>query len=164
VADTQTDALQFLCFLLAARRPELREERPDVAAALSDAVARHFEFLDRTLDGREWLAGEFSRADIALLPHVASLAYLGQPVPDGCSGLRGWLGRARRRPSVERDTAAALAAWQRAQANDDPFFRADRIHWRGERVEWALRLGLGEWLAREVEAGRAYFSSPPGGV
>ena len=33
--------------------------------------------------------------------------------------------------------------------------------WRGERVEWAVRLGLGHWLAREVEAGRAYFSPPP---
>ena len=163
VADTQTDALQFLCFLLAARRPELREERPDVAAALSDAVARHLEVLDRALDG-EWFAGAFSRADIALLPHVASLVYLGQRVPDGCEGLRGWLGRARQRPSVERDAAQALAAWERAQVNDDPFFRADRIHWRGERVEWALRLGLGDWLAREIDGGRAYFSPPPGAV
>jgi hypothetical protein len=68
----------------------------------------------------------------------------------------------RRRPSIERDAAQALAAWERAAASADPFFRADRIHWRGERVEWAVRLGLGRWLAGELEAGRAYFSPPPG--
>jgi hypothetical protein len=57
-----------------------------------------------------------------------------------------------------------MVALERARGSDDPFFRPDRIHWRGERVEWALRLGLGGWLAREVDAGRAYFSSPPGEV
>jgi hypothetical protein len=88
--------------------------------------------------------------------------YLGQPVPDGCMRLRSWLDRMRRRSSVERDAREALAAWERAGASSDSFFRADRIHWRGERVEWALRLGLGTWLAGEVAAGRAYFSPPPG--
>lgn len=164
VADTHADALQFLCFLFAARRPELRDEHPRAVAALTDAVRRHFAFLDGELDGREWLAGGFSRADVALVPHVTSLVYLGEPVPERCVRLRGWLDRMRRRPSVERDAAAAMAAWGRARASDDPFFRADRIHWRGERVEWALRLGLGGWLAGEVAAGRAFFSPPPGEV
>ena len=158
VADTHTDALQFLRFLFAVRRPELREERPDVVAALGDAVRLHFASLDRELAGREWLAGEFSRADAALVPHVASLGYLGERVPERCAHLRGWLDRAQRRPSVERDAAAARAAWERARTSADPFFRADRVHWRGERVEWALRLGLGDWLAREIAEGRAYFS------
>jgi len=163
-ADTHTDALQFLCFLLAVRRRELRDEYPQAPGALSDAVARHYAFLDRELGGRDYFVGEFSRADVALVPHLTSLAYLGEPLPDGCGRLRSWLDRMRRRPSVERDAAQALAAWERAATSEDPFFRADRIHWRGERVEWAVRLGLGPWLAGEIEAGRAYFSAPPGGV
>ena len=161
-ADTYSDALQFLCFLLAARRPELRDEHPQVPGGLSDAVRRHYAWLDGELGRQDYFIGEFSRADLALVPHVTSLVYLGEPVPDGCARLRTWLDRVRRRPSVERDAAQALAAWERAATTDDPFFRADRIHWRGERVEWAVRLGLGGWLAREIEAGRAYFSQAPG--
>jgi glutathione S-transferase/RNA polymerase-associated protein len=164
VADTQTDALQFLCFLLAVRRPELRDERPEVPAALAEAVHRHFAYVDRELAGREWLVDDFSRADVAFVPHVTSLAYVGERIPDACGRLRGWIDRMRRRPSVERDAAQAMAAWERMRGSDDPFFRADRIHWRGERVEWAVRLGLGAWLGREVEAGRAYFSPRPGDV
>lgn len=158
LADTQTDALQFLSFLFAVRRPELRDEEPGAAASLSAAVQRHFAALDRELDGREWLAGEFSRADVAHLPHLTSLVYLGERISSGCGRLRAWVDRMRRRPSVERDAAQAMVAWEGARGSDDPFFRADRIHWRGERVEWAVRLGLAAWLAREVEASRAYFS------
>ena len=162
LADSHTDALQFLTFLFAVRRRDLRDEYPQAPRALSGAVQQHYMFLDRELGGRDCFVGEFSRADLALLPHVTSLAHLGEPIPDGCGRLRGWLDRVRRRPSVERDAAQAFAAWERVAASPDPFFRADRIHWRGERVEWALRLGLGTWLAREVEAGRAYFSPAPG--
>lgn len=164
LADTETDALQFLCFLLAVRRPELPAQLPAVRGALSDAVRRHFAYLDGELEGRDWLAGDFSRADAALLPHVSSLEYLGERVPDGCGRLRAWVDRMRRRPSVERDAGEAMAAWQRARGGADPFFRADRIHWRGERIEWAIRLGLAGWLGREIEAGRVYFSPARGEV
>jgi glutathione S-transferase len=158
MADSQTDALQFLTHLLAVRRPELRAEHPEAARALSAAVREHYAALDAELAAHDYFAGGLSRADVALVPHVTSLGHLGEPVPEECAGLRGWLGRMRRRPSVERDAAQALAAWERASTSSDPFFRADRIHWRGERVEWAVRLGLGAWLAREVAAGRAYFA------
>jgi glutathione S-transferase len=162
VADTHTDALQFLTFLLAVRRPELRVEHPEAARALSGAVRRHYVALEAQLGRCDYFVGELSRADVALVPHVTSLGHLGEPVPNECTRLRSWLERMRRRPSVERDAAQALAAWERAKTSTDPFFRADRIHWRGERVEWAVRLGLGAWIAREVEAARAYFSPPAG--
>jgi stringent starvation protein A len=161
-ADTHTDALQFLTFLFAVRRPELRDEHPEAARALSAVVRRHWAALEAELGACDYFVGEPSRADVALVPHVTSLDHLGEPLPKECVGLRRWLDRMRRRPSVERDAAQVLAAWERAQSSTDPFFRADRIHWRGERVEWAVRLGLGDWLAREVERGRAYFSSPAG--
>jgi len=162
VADTHTDALQFLTFLVAVRRPELRAEYPEVAPALSAAIGRHWAALETQLGARDYFVDELSRADIALLPHVTSLGHLGEPVPEACASLRTWLDRMGGRPSVRRDGAQALGAWERATTSADPFFRADRIHWRGERVEWAVRLGLGDWLAREVAAGRAYFSSPAG--
>jgi glutathione S-transferase len=161
VADTHTDALQFFAFLLAARRPELRDEVPSAAQALAHAVRQHYAFLDRRLAGGDYLAGDLSRADVAFVPHVTSLGVLGEPVPDDCAHVKRWLDRMLSRPSVRQDAAEARRVWAATATNPDPFFRADRIHWRGERVEWALRLGLGPWLLREIEAGRAYFSPAP---
>ena len=161
IADTLTDPFQFLLFLLTVRRPEVSQECPAALPALSEAIARHYVFLDRHLRDRDWLVDEFSRADIAFVPHVTSLGQLGAAIPQGCAALSRWLGRMLSRASVQRDASQALAAWTAMAGNPDPFFRADRIHWRGERVEWALRLGLGGWLVREVDAGRAYFSPTP---
>jgi glutathione S-transferase len=45
----------------------------------------------------EGLAGEFSLADVVVLPYVATAARLGLPLPDA---LEGWLARLRERPSV----------------------------------------------------------------
>lgn len=164
VADTHTDVLQFFVFLLAARRPELREEVPGVARAVAHAVRRHYEFLDRLLAGSDYLVGDLSRADVAFVPHLTSLGVLGEPIPDDCTHLKRWLGRMVSRPSVQQDAAQALRAWEATATNPDPFFRADRIHWRSDRVEWAVRLGLGRWLLREIEVGRAYFSPAPDDV
>jgi glutathione S-transferase len=160
IADEQTDAFQFLLFLLTARRPELREQYPAALPTLYEAVSRHWAFLDTQLAGREYFFGEFSRADIAFVPHLTSLTQLGAPIPEGCGALRAWLACMLSRPSVQRDASEAMAAWTAMSTNPDPFFRSDRIHWRGERIEWAIRLGLGNWLVGEVAAGRAYFSTP----
>jgi glutathione S-transferase len=164
MADTHTDVLQFFSFLFAVRRPELRERYAAAPLMVADAVRRHYVFLDRQLGGRDHFVRELSRADVAFVPHLTSLAHLGEPIPDGCASLRRWLGHMLERPSVQRDAAQALSAWEAAATNPDPFFRTDRIHWRGERVEWAVRLGLGTWLVGEVEAGRAYFSPAPDAV
>jgi glutathione S-transferase len=162
VADTETDVLQFFVFLVRVRRPELAAEFPSVQAKVSHAVERHFDVLDKQLSTREYFTGRFSRADIAFVPHLTSLVQLGETIPERCTSLRSWMERMLLRPSVQRDAAHALAAWEAAAADTDPFFRSDRIHWRGERVEWAMRFGLGAWLVSEVEAGRAYFSAVPG--
>jgi glutathione S-transferase len=161
-ADTHSDVLQFFVFLVTVRRPELSAEYPNVQAKVSDAVKRHYGWLDGRLAGREYLVGDFSRADIALIPHLTNLVHMGEAIPEGYTHLRSWIERMLLRESVQRDAAHALAAWEAAAAETDPFFRSDRIHWRGERLEWALRFGLGPWLMGEVEAGRAYFSPAPG--
>lgn len=45
----------------------------------------------------EGLAGDFSLADVVVLPYVATAAWLGLPLPERLSG---WLARLRERPSV----------------------------------------------------------------
>jgi hypothetical protein len=55
-----------------------------------------------------------------------------------------------------------VSAGSREGPSSDPFFRAGHIHWRGERVEGAIWIGLSAWLLRELHEGRAYFSAEPG--
>jgi glutathione S-transferase len=160
LSDTYADALQFLCHLLRLRRPEVAAAFPEAARALAFEVERLFAFLDRKATARAFLAGTFSRADAAFLPHVTALDHMGFAVPVAQTGLHAWLARLLERPSVRDDATLALAAFRDAAANPDPFFRPDRIHWRSERVEWAVRFGLGGWLAEEARTGRAFFSAP----
>jgi len=161
IADTQSDVLQFFLSLITARRPELRATHPGLDVAVHDAIAAHYTFLDRQLADRPYFLGGFSRADIAFVPHITGLVHLGRPIPDTCPNLNAWLGRMLSRPSVQEDATLALAAWQQASTDADGFFRTDWVHWRSDRVEWALRFGLGRWLLNELEAGRAYWSPAP---
>jgi hypothetical protein len=46
------------------------------------------------------------------------------------------------------------------QRHDEPFFDPNRLHWRSDRIEQLLRIGLGRWLLDELDAGRAFL--PPG--
>jgi len=62
---------------------------------------RLFEVLDRRLDGREWLADEYSIADIANWAWVRTYKWSGVSI-DGLDHLRGWLDRMRQRPACEK--------------------------------------------------------------
>lgn len=164
VAHSTTDAFQFLVHLLHFRRPELGEARPAAVALLDQAVAQHYAFLEATLGGANHLVGAYSRADIACFSMVSSLVSMDRPIPASHDSLAAWLTRVGSRPVVTRSSAEALRSEAEQLAGEDPFFRADRIHWRSHRVEWACRIGLADWLAEEIDAGRAFFSPPPGSV
>ncbi len=62
------------------------------------------------------------------------------------------------RESVQRATREAMASIGRTE--NDPFFDTDRLHWRSDRIEQLLRIGLGPWLLEELAADRAFL--PPG--
>ena len=47
------------------------------------------------------------------------------------------------------------------QSDPNPLFTSSRIHWRSDRIEWAVRVGLGPWLLDEISADRAFFSPVP---
>jgi len=161
VADTHTDVLQFFLSLMTVRRPELRQRYPTAEHGIGQAIGRHYQFLESRLSGGDYFMPSFSRADIAFVPHITGLVHLGHPIPDDCPHLSAWLGRMLSRSSVQRDAQLAIEAFQGTLTDPDGFFRAERIHWRSERVEWAVRFGLGSWLLEEMEAGRAYFPDAP---
>lgn len=63
---------------------------------LSDGLVR----LESFLTGREFLATEFSLADIAFVPAVMNLARLGVEVDPRLRNVQAWIGRLRQRPSI----------------------------------------------------------------
>ncbi len=64
---------------------------------LTDGLVR----LEGFLTGREFLAGEFSLADIAFVPAVLNLSRLGVEVDPRLRNVSGWIGRLRQRASVQ---------------------------------------------------------------
>jgi glutathione S-transferase len=65
---------------------------------------RLFEVLDGALAGNEWLAGEFSIADIANWCWVRTYKWSGVSV-EGLDHLQDWMSRIRARPGCERGVA-----------------------------------------------------------
>jgi GST-like protein len=65
---------------------------------------RLFEVLERRLQGRPYLAGDYSIADIATWSWVHTYSWSGVDV-DGLDNLRDWRKRIRERPAVQRGRA-----------------------------------------------------------
>jgi glutathione S-transferase len=61
--------------------PELEEKFPQVLAKASATLEKHYANFDRELDGKEYLVGAFTRADIAVAPHLAAARSSAFPSP-----------------------------------------------------------------------------------
>lgn len=165
ICDTQIDACVIAIGLVKVFRPDMEAQHAD---ALQKAVAtldKHCANLEAELAGREYLLGEFSRADIALAPHLGFAAFMGYPIDPKYRDLAAWMTRVNARPSVRRATQEALAAFEKSQAaaadGERPIFDSQNLHWRNDRIEALLRVGLGPWLLEELAGGRAFFSPVP---
>lgn len=75
---------------------------------------RLFEVLDGQLADREWLAGDYSIADIANYAWVHTYSWSGVSV-EGLPHLKAWLERIRHRPAVQR----GLAVPRKVELNED---------------------------------------------
>ena len=78
---------------------EIDQER--IQRYRSDLV-RVLEFLDRHLEGKEYLVQEFSLADVAFVPRLLVLAPLGVTVPESLTNVMAWIERLGQRPSVQK--------------------------------------------------------------
>ncbi len=91
------------------------EKIPSVIERYQREVTRLFGILDRQLASHEYIAGEYSIADIALWPWVSGYDYSGMSVAEFPS-LQRWLARVGARPAVQagrdvpirRDRAAEI--------------------------------------------------------
>ena len=157
-ADTEVDGAVLAYSLFKFFRPAMAEQHPEALRNAEDSLRRHFVALDRLLDGRPYLLGSFSLADIALAPHLGACAVLGLPPGEDTPHLAAWQQRMNERESVQRTTQEAMASL--GKEPEDAFFDHNRLHWRSDRIEQLLRVGLGPWLLEELEADRAFL--PPG--
>jgi glutathione S-transferase len=83
------------------------------AAAAEDKLACLFADLDKQLQDRNYLCGELSVADIAMIIFVNAAVSLGATMPQDAANVRAWSERMLARPSVARvaaDLAEAAAA------------------------------------------------------
>jgi glutathione S-transferase len=88
--------------------------RDEAALATARAgVAAFCEARDGDLDGRAWLCGGFSVADIATIVFLNAAASLGAPAPAGLASLAAWSERCRARPAVARDLGEMQAYLKR---------------------------------------------------
>jgi len=75
-----------------------REEQRIKAAR--DVVIKGLEMINRELEGREYLGGDFSLADVAFAPTVLQLERLGIHADSGLRNVRAWIPRLAARRSI----------------------------------------------------------------
>lgn len=64
-------------------------------------LVRSLDWLNSSLEGREFLVSDFSLADVAFVPGVMILPNMGIEIDARWRNLNVWLGRLRQRPSIE---------------------------------------------------------------
>lgn len=83
------------------QKPEGGGNEERIQRYRAEAV-RVLEFLERHLEGREYLVGSFSLADVAFVPRLLVLPDLGIEVPGRLKRVLAWIERLKRRPSVKQ--------------------------------------------------------------
>ncbi len=153
-ADTVVDPILVdISYWMWADRPD------DMPAGLKEAahadLDQVYDALERDLDGREFLCGAMSIADIALFPHLAAVQLLGvsfsrQRHPRLAAWFKRLRGVAECRADHER-TRAYLADL------DARNIERRKIFWRGDRIEWILARGYQDWFMKEIAEGRVIW-------
>jgi glutathione S-transferase len=80
------------------RKPEGERDQTRIDQAKGD-IARCFDRLETELNGREYLAGPFSLADIAFMPNIDALDRLQVQVDPKYKNTIAWIARLKARPS-----------------------------------------------------------------
>lgn len=81
-------------------RPEA-ERDGDKLNRYKQGISRSLEWLNSSLEGREYLVNDFSLADVAFVPGVLILANMGIDIDPRWKNLSAWIARLRARPSVQ---------------------------------------------------------------
>jgi len=80
-------------------KPEAERDAEKIRRYQSE-LSRVLARLEPLLEGKEYLVGEFSLADIAFVPRILILHQLGVEVESRLQNVQAWIARLRERPSV----------------------------------------------------------------
>ena len=80
------------------RKPEGERDAKIIDGAKAE-IARCFDRIEKELEGREYLAGDFSLADIAFMANLDALERLGVAVDPKYKNTLAWIARLKARPS-----------------------------------------------------------------
>ncbi len=156
IADTMIDPIVTNCAIFKFG------DLPDAPTGLREAAASDLQpiyaHLEKALDGREFIAGELSVADLALYPHLLAAQRIGLPMKQDHTNIAAWLGRILALP-IGRSDMKAVLAWWNDRANQD--VETDRINWGTYRLEWFLAHGFHDWFYREIERDGVLWSVGP---
>lgn len=135
--------------------------RPDAPPpGLLETGRRELEWmldeLEGAIDASGWVCDRLSIADFALFPHVSSLKPLGILLQEEAHPrLLRWNRIMRMQAAVQEDLASVKrSAIEKFGAGCSPY-EAEKIVWRGDRIEWLLAHGFQDWLLAELSQGRA---------
>ncbi len=118
---------------------------------------RIYAALERELDGRTYVCGELSIADLALFPHMVSVRPLGVGIDEArFPRLTAWLAHMRALPLCRADVTRAKQYLEGMLADRADAERS-KIFWRGDRIEWVLARGFHDWFVQEIRADRVLW-------
>ena len=97
-------------------KPRAEARDAERVARARVGIAKHYDALERRLEGRSYLCGEFSVADIAYFLTITFATNLGATPAETHPRLRAWYERVLARPSVAKEVAGMMAAMQQLAA------------------------------------------------
>ncbi|HUY25775.1 MAG TPA: glutathione S-transferase family protein [Candidatus Binataceae bacterium] len=139
----------------------LREAAPEakaMKAAATRELAELLKVLERELGGQDFFCGKLSIADLAAICYVPGAASMGVDLTQ-TPRLRQWVQRMRAVAAVAADLQRLAEAVARMSITAELEGPDGRVHWRDSRLEWPIRHGFIDFVAREFHAGKMMF--PP---
>lgn len=91
----------------------------EAAAAATGAIVAHYANVERRLDGRDWMAGSYSYADIAFFMAQFFASFLGVAPDPSLARVAAWRERTGARPAV-RAVAGRMAEFLRGLGLEPP--------------------------------------------
>jgi glutathione S-transferase len=157
LCDRAFDSVAFGYWLAVVRAEEPESEAMQRAAR--EEFARLLQRLERELGERPHFCGDLSVADITAVCYVPGANAMGIDLKR-YPALSRWTSRMQEVPAVRADLERVRAALGSMKDLKHEFEGPDgRVHWRDFRLEWPVRRGFIDFVAREFHAGRMMF--PP---
>ncbi len=81
------------------------QQKEETKQKLRGEIAEVLKEIDGMLEGREYLFGDYSLADISITPHIAALPILGTGIPAELKNVITWFARIQARPSFKQSAS-----------------------------------------------------------